>query len=337
MQATWCFHLSLNVSSIPRAIEFYRVLFGMEPAKCHDDYAKFEVADPPVVFSLVPHAVGSSGKRSQVGLRLGAADQGREIRSRLEAQGIHIDNGGDPESEFGVRDPDGNSWRFTTSDEPPHWTPTESPLAAPIPAPNQPIVWEHHIANTLPERIPHHDGSVDEVRLTGLFNGPAVADARARLIADAFRVLKPLGKVSVHALASNQPITGRMPELPGLAALVQQVVPHGEILAELGRGGFTSVQFTKFADKPWFVHDGVEMREVKALAIKPLPVADWSTREVIYRGPFRQIRDDLGNRFVRGERVAIPSSACAMLRQSPQAEQFVFIDPQAAPGTCSSH
>jgi catechol 2,3-dioxygenase-like lactoylglutathione lyase family enzyme len=52
------FHLSLNVTDLDRAIDFYQVLFGAPPAKRHDDYAKFEVDDPPVVFSLVPRAAG---------------------------------------------------------------------------------------------------------------------------------------------------------------------------------------------------------------------------------------------------------------------------------------
>ena len=55
--------------------DFYRVLFDMEPAKCHDDYAKFEIALPPVVFSLVPHTVGKDGLRSRVGLTLSSPDQ----------------------------------------------------------------------------------------------------------------------------------------------------------------------------------------------------------------------------------------------------------------------
>ena len=74
MQQTWCFHLSLNVASLARALDFYRVLFDMEPAKCHDDYAKFEVVEPPVVFSLVPHTVGAEATRSRVGLTLSSTD-----------------------------------------------------------------------------------------------------------------------------------------------------------------------------------------------------------------------------------------------------------------------
>ena len=54
------FHLSLNVNDLEKAIGFYRLLFGVEPAKCYDDYAKFELADPPLVLSLEPqsHAAG---------------------------------------------------------------------------------------------------------------------------------------------------------------------------------------------------------------------------------------------------------------------------------------
>ncbi len=43
------FHTSLNVSDLGRSIDFYRVLFGLEPAKRRADYAKFEVPAPPLV------------------------------------------------------------------------------------------------------------------------------------------------------------------------------------------------------------------------------------------------------------------------------------------------
>jgi catechol 2,3-dioxygenase-like lactoylglutathione lyase family enzyme len=60
------FHLSLNVADLGRAVAFYRTLFDREPAKRHDDYAKFEMDDPPVVFSLAPHAPGPGGSLSHV-------------------------------------------------------------------------------------------------------------------------------------------------------------------------------------------------------------------------------------------------------------------------------
>jgi len=54
-------HLSINVANLKRSIAFYKVLFGTEPSKCHDDYAKFDIDNPPTVFALVPNPVGHGG------------------------------------------------------------------------------------------------------------------------------------------------------------------------------------------------------------------------------------------------------------------------------------
>jgi catechol 2,3-dioxygenase-like lactoylglutathione lyase family enzyme len=45
-------HVAAYVRSIPEAVERYRKLLGLEPAKVRHDYAKFELQDPPVIFSL---------------------------------------------------------------------------------------------------------------------------------------------------------------------------------------------------------------------------------------------------------------------------------------------
>jgi catechol 2,3-dioxygenase-like lactoylglutathione lyase family enzyme len=335
MQKSWCFHLSLNVASLSRAIDFYRVLFDMEPAKCHDDYAKFEVVEPPVVFSLVPHAVGKTGERSRVGLTL-SPEQLTQVRGRLENRGMHIQASKDTDA-LGVADPDGNAWLLSLGDDASVWNAPDQPPAEPAVPPGQPIVWEHYVTAALPDRIPHDDASVDEVRLTGTFNSSSQASDRQRLIADAYRVLKPGGKVVVHGLAGDKPFPHGMPTLPGLAAMVSQVPVHNEIPAALRGAGFVGLQFVKFTEKAWFEHDGVQMREVKAVGWKPLAPAGKSRLEVIYRGPFQCIRDDSGNNYPRGQRVAIAPETWAMLRQGPQAAQFVFVEPEQAGKTCQVH
>jgi catechol 2,3-dioxygenase-like lactoylglutathione lyase family enzyme len=337
MQKTWCFHLSLNVANLTRAIDFYRVLFDMEPAKCHDDYAKFEVVEPPVVFSLVPHAVGAEAKRSRVGLTLASPEQLVQVRGRLENQGVHINASADPDGAFGVADPDGNAWQLSVGEEATTWETTGEPMPAPVPVQGEPIIWEHYVTADLPNRIPHDNATVDEVRLTGTFNGPSPAADRQRLIADAFRALKPGGKVVVHGLAGDKPFPHGMPTLPGMAAMVSQIPLHNDIPAALCDAGFVGLQFVKFTEKAWFEHDGVQMREVKAVGWKPLAVTAKSALEVIYRGPFQRLRDDLGNTYPRGQRVAIAPEMWTMLRQGPQAGQFVFVDPEQAGITCQVH
>jgi catechol 2,3-dioxygenase-like lactoylglutathione lyase family enzyme len=61
------FHVSVYVRSIPEAVEQYRKLLGIEPAKVRHDYAKFELADPPVIFSL--NVGGEPGALSHLGIR----------------------------------------------------------------------------------------------------------------------------------------------------------------------------------------------------------------------------------------------------------------------------
>ena len=61
------FHVAVYVRSIPEAVEQYRKLLGIEPAKVKHDYAKFEIGDPPVVLSL--NVGGEPGTLSHLGIR----------------------------------------------------------------------------------------------------------------------------------------------------------------------------------------------------------------------------------------------------------------------------
>jgi catechol 2,3-dioxygenase-like lactoylglutathione lyase family enzyme len=67
------FHVAVYVQDIPQAVEQYRKLLGIEPAKVRHDYAKFELADPPVIFSL--NVGGEPGKLSHLGIRYGDTGQ----------------------------------------------------------------------------------------------------------------------------------------------------------------------------------------------------------------------------------------------------------------------
>jgi catechol 2,3-dioxygenase-like lactoylglutathione lyase family enzyme len=61
------FHVALYVQSIPAAVEQYRKILGIEPAKVRHDYAKFEIPDPPVILSL--NVGGPPGTLSHLGIR----------------------------------------------------------------------------------------------------------------------------------------------------------------------------------------------------------------------------------------------------------------------------
>ena len=91
------FHLSLNVGNLGRALEFYRVLLGCEPAKRRPDYAKFELDDPPLVLYvrgnpevLTQPGIAMVGTRHPTPYGSGMAER---LACDLAAQGLVIISG----------------------------------------------------------------------------------------------------------------------------------------------------------------------------------------------------------------------------------------------------
>lgn len=344
------FHLSLNVPDLGRAVEFYSLLFGMKPAKHHVDYAKFELEDPPVVFSLTPHPPGPGASLSHLGIRVQNDETIQRFRERLETAGLCTQTqegtvcGYAKQNKLWVQDPFGNFWEIYRIEEDVRpelvrkslegaaaRTDTQSCAAKP----EDSLVWEHFVTNPLPDRIPHDDGTVDEVRLVGTFNSDLSESQRSFLLAEAIRVLKPGGKVMTHGLMSDRPFPGTQPKLPGLAAMVSRVPQQSEPITAFRQAGFVSIQVVKYTEKPWFTHEGVELREVKLLAWKPASATAGETRQVLYKGPFARATVDGGQTFERGRRVAVPLAVWQQLRRGAIAEQFLFFEPGQATG-CST-
>jgi catechol 2,3-dioxygenase-like lactoylglutathione lyase family enzyme len=357
-----------------RSIAFYRVLFGVDPAKHHRDYAKFELAQPPLVFSLVPNPPSTGGALSHFGFPVETREEVEAIGKRLTEAGLPVSCqdgtvcGYARQDKIWIPDPDHNYWEVYVVYE--HIDPESvrtgfdginplskvraaTPPAAPLEplvsltpslpaavASNAPAIWEHRVMEAVPDRIPHADGSLDVVRLEGTFNGEATADARTRLLGEAFRALRPGGEVQVHGLVSDRPLT-TMPSLPGVAALVQQVPTESEPLQELARAGFVSLRVTKLPASAVFHSAGAEMREVKLSAKRPVRASspsptDDSSYVVLYKGPFAEARDDFGNAFPRGRRIPVSRQAWEELGNSPAAGQFLFLgDPQRDDAACS--
>jgi hypothetical protein len=116
--------------------------------------------------------------------------------------------------------------------------------------------------------------------------------------------------------------------------MVSRVPAHTELLDALCTAGFVGIQFVKFTETPWFVVSGVGLREVKAVGYRPMEGSTGDTRQVLYKGPFEEARDDAGNVYSRGRRVDISAAAWEQLRQGPAGDQFLFQGTDAVSG-CS--
>jgi catechol 2,3-dioxygenase-like lactoylglutathione lyase family enzyme len=331
------FHLSLNVSDLGRSVAFYRVLFGSAPAKLRPDYAKFEADDPPLVLSLEPTPRGPGGPLNHLGFRLPDAASLVAMQERLERAGVRSQREEGVEccyarqTKFWVRDPDKTLWEIYTLDEDiDHRGAGQAPeaMSPPEPAPaGEPVVWEHYLGQTVPDRAPFADGGVDEVRLRGSLNVPLSDEERRRLLAEAGRALRPGGRLFVHVLTAEKAYPGS-PRLPGPAAAVRHVPVDADVTAWVEAAGFQAVRLVKFDAGPCFIRDGVAMRETQVEAWKAAAPRGKSVT-VVYKGPFRQVTDDAGRVYPRGRRVAVDAAAAERLRAPEWAGQFLVLEAAA--------
>jgi catechol 2,3-dioxygenase-like lactoylglutathione lyase family enzyme len=114
-------HVSLNVSDLSKAVDFYRGVFG-EPRKLKADYAKFVAESPAIHLALQPELKGSAsaGALSHLGIRVESVDDVRRWRADLKSRGIVSEEEKREaccyalQDKFWLADPDGNRWEIYT-------------------------------------------------------------------------------------------------------------------------------------------------------------------------------------------------------------------------------
>ena len=82
------FHVSLYVDDIDAAVAEYQRIFGIAPAKVRPGYAKFELADPPVIFSI--SVGGEPGTLSHLGIRYPGTGEVATELARAKAEGLEM-------------------------------------------------------------------------------------------------------------------------------------------------------------------------------------------------------------------------------------------------------
>ncbi len=109
-------HLAINVRNVEQSIEFYRKMFGIEPSKVRTGYAKFDVQNPPLNFTLNQVPFKDAGALSHMGIQVTSTDDVLATRERWATVGLL------PRDEMQtncchalqdkawVHDPDGNEW-----------------------------------------------------------------------------------------------------------------------------------------------------------------------------------------------------------------------------------
>jgi len=109
-------HLAIHVKDVPKSIEFYRKLFGIEPSKVRRGYAKFDLSNPPLNFTLNEASFDQPGALSHLGIQVASTEDVLAIRERWQKEGLITRDEMQTaccyalQDKTWARDPDGNEW-----------------------------------------------------------------------------------------------------------------------------------------------------------------------------------------------------------------------------------
>jgi catechol 2,3-dioxygenase-like lactoylglutathione lyase family enzyme len=117
-------HVAINVKNLERSIEFYKKLFNAEPTKVKENYAKFELENPALHFSLNVRPYEGRGVLNHFGFQVKNTTEVLAVKKRLEEAGlVSIDEMNTTccyavQDKIWVRDPEGNAWEvfYTKAD-----------------------------------------------------------------------------------------------------------------------------------------------------------------------------------------------------------------------------
>jgi catechol 2,3-dioxygenase-like lactoylglutathione lyase family enzyme len=142
-------HVAINVASVEKSLPFYKVLFGGDPAKVRPGYAKFEVANPPVNFTLNENpalVTNPNGALSHLGIQVKSTADVLAAKTRFIEAGLATFDEENVtccyavQDKIWVHDPDGNEWEFfvvTAADSDVHSIKADSEAACCTPLPER--------------------------------------------------------------------------------------------------------------------------------------------------------------------------------------------------------
>ena len=159
--------------------------------------------------------------------------------------------------------------------------------------------------------------------------------AKPQMFREIFRVLKKGGKAAISDIVADEAVPPHLQNDPRLwSGCISGALTETGFVGAFERSGFHGITIDTFGLEPWQTVEGIEFRSVTVLAWKGKQGECWDHNQaVIYRGPFKNVLDDDGHRYPRGERVAVCDKTYRLLQAGPYADSFVFVDPLTAVST----
>lgn len=173
------------------------------------------------------------------------------------------------------------------------------------------------------------DGSVDLILSNCVLNLVRDGDKR-QLFAEMHRVLKRGGRVAISDIVSDEDVPEHLRADPELwSGCISGAFREDRFLRAFEEAGFYGIELAKRDEKPWRVVEGIEFRSVTVLAWKGREGPCLDHKEaVIYKGPWREVRDDDGHVLRRGERMAVCRKTYELYTREPYAQDIVPVPPR---------
>ena len=159
-------------------------------------------------------------------------------------------------------------------------------------------------------------------------------------------MVKNGGRVAISDIVSDEDVPQEQQDDEDLwSGCISGAFREDRFLQAFADAGFYGVHLAKRDAKPWKVVDGIEYRAVTVVAYKGKegPCKD-AAQAVLYPGPWKEVHDDDGHVYKRGERVAVCAKTYDILTRPPYADHLVPLPPYQAiddladaPNLCSGY
>ncbi len=172
------------------------------------------------------------------------------------------------------------------------------------------------------------DNSVDVIVSNCVLN--LVSDSKKKqLFSEMFRVLKVGGRVAVSDIVSDEDSPEELKNDARLwSGCISGALTETDFVVALEDAGFHGITVDKLELEPWQIVEGIEYRSATYLAYKGKQGECLEKNQaLIYKGPWRNVQDDDGHVFARGERSAVCEKTFNLMQKEPYADMFIPIEP----------
>jgi SAM-dependent methyltransferase len=154
---------------------------------------------------------------------------------------------------------------------------------------------------------------------------------KQQLFQEIYRVLKRGGRAIISDIICDEDPTPEILSNPELwSGCISGAFREDSFLKMFEEAGFYGIELIKREEKPWQVIDGIEFRSITIRAFKGKEGSCLERKQaIVYKGPWKQVQDDDGHIFCRGERMAVCDKTYQILTNpnSPYAKDIIPVPP----------